>query len=94
MLDIFIDTILDEQPAAHETEHAETKKHAHHKEPSIEEQAMSAVELAQSVYTLHGNPNPIQMIKLLSSLDNQFLSAGTMESADKQIIEDLLGMLL
>ncbi len=96
MLDLCEDILFGEGPATGRMPAAQKSPQPATKatEPSLEEQALSIAELAQSVYSLHGNPQPLEMIKLLSSFDGQFLSDGQPKDMEQRIVEELFSMFL
>jgi hypothetical protein len=96
MIDSFIENALEIYPEAenHPASPKQKKNIPHHDEPFLDEQAIAALELAHSVYAFHGTPQPLEMIRLLSSLDSQFLSGDKQIHPEKHVVEELLGMFL
>lgn len=75
MDDLLFDAILGETetPQRKQTPR-EVKRTTVSDNKDIESDLVDAAELGYNVYALHGNPNPLQLMRILASVDNAFLS--------------------
>lgn len=92
-MDLLFDTVVDETSkqrtaplSASRITTSETD------ESSFEEEMLSVAELAYSLYSLHGHAQPLELMRILSSVDNSFLSEKKHDTIESYALDQILGI--
>jgi hypothetical protein len=92
MLDYIFDTEIDEDLPESRTQTITKSRQAAPTESSLEEDALTVAELAYTLYSLHGAPQPLELMRLLNTIDSQFLSDGKQKNPEEHLVEEIFGI--